>query len=89
MIFLLQIRLYLDADTLMDREGNYYTNDFTIVTTSENPDTVSPKIYKTIPSSGTRDADYQNQEFYFFFDDAFNRNAAKTGIRLQIRQEEK
>ena len=68
------------ADTLKDKQGNFYFKDFTTITNSNNPDTTKPKLLKTIPAFGTRDADYQNQEFYFFFDDAFNRQAAGTGI---------
>ncbi len=54
--------------------------DFTSVTISDQPDTSKPKLFKTIPITGTNKADLLNQKFYFFFDDAFNRDIAKTGI---------
>ncbi|HSP87335.1 MAG TPA: Ig-like domain-containing protein, partial [Ignavibacteriaceae bacterium] len=76
-------RLFIKADTLRDREGNFYLHDFTSVTVSNSADTTKPKISKTNPTSGTKDADYQNQEFYFFFDDAFNRQTAETGISFE------
>ena len=72
--------LYVIADTLKDREGNIYRRDFTPVTISDKPDTSKPKLFKTIPITGTNKADLLNQKFYFFFDDAFNRDIAKTGI---------
>jgi len=76
-------QLYVIADTLKDREGNFYLRDFTSITVSNNSDTTKPKLLKTTPSAGTRDADYQNQEFYFFFDDAFNRQTSETGISFK------
>ena len=80
---------FLIADTLKDNLGNFYAKDFTSLTVSANPDTSKPKIFKTIPSSDARDADYQNQEFFFFFDDAFNRQSAETGIFLEDTLERK
>ncbi|MDO8550747.1 MAG: Ig-like domain-containing protein, partial [Ignavibacteria bacterium] len=76
-------RLFVIGDTLRDREGNFYTKDFTAVTISNVTDTTKPKLFKTIPAAGTRDANYQNQEFYFFFDDAFNRQTAEMGISFK------
>ncbi len=72
--------LFLIADTLEDRQGNIYREDYTSVTINDQPDTSKPKLFKTIPVKGTNKADVLNQKFYFFFDDAFNREIAKTGI---------
>ena len=72
--------LFLIADTLKDRQGNIYQEDYTSVTINDLPDTSKPKLFKTIPVKGTKKADVLNQKFYFFFDDAFNRDIAKTGI---------
>ncbi|RPI70631.1 MAG: hypothetical protein EHM47_11785, partial [Ignavibacteriales bacterium] len=74
---------YLIADTLKDNLGNFYANDFTSLTISSNPDTTKPNLYKTIPPKASRDADYQSQDFYFYFDDAFNRETAETGITFK------
>lgn len=76
-------QLYIIADTLRDRAGNFYTNDFTSITLSYAPDTTKPGIFKTIPAAGTSSADYLNQEFYFFFNDAFNNLTAETGISFK------
>jgi len=72
--------LFVIADTLRDREGNVYSGDFTSVTYGSMPDTTKPKLFKTIPPGGSNKADFLNQDFYFFFDDAFNREDVKTGI---------
>ena len=74
--------LFVIADTLRDREGNIYQGDFTSVTLGSVADTSKPKLFKTIPPGGSNKADFLNQDFYFFFDDAFNREDVKTGISL-------
>jgi hypothetical protein len=76
-------KIFITTDTLRDMEGNIYQKDFTSVTISEIADTTKPKLFKTIPVTGSRNADFLNQEFYFFFDDAFNRETAKTGISFE------
>jgi hypothetical protein len=72
--------LFVIADTLKDKEGNFFINDFTSVTISENADTSKPKLFKTIPSAGANDVDYINQDLSFFFDDAFDVERVRTGI---------
>jgi len=74
---------YLFADTLKDIAGNYYANDYTILTYSTNPDTNKPNLFKTIPPKASRDVDYLGYDFYFFFNDAFNREEVKSGITFQ------
>jgi hypothetical protein len=76
-------KIFVIADTLRDIEGNFYLKDYTSITISEIADTTKPKLFKTIPVAGSRNADFLSQEFYFFFDDAFNRENAKTGISFQ------
>jgi hypothetical protein len=76
-------KIFVIADTLRDIEGNLYLKDFTSVTISEIADTTKPKLFKTIPVAGSRNADFLNQEFYFFFDDAFNRETGKNGISFE------
>jgi len=75
--------LFLIADTVKDRKGNIYRQDYTSVTINKQPDTSKPKLFKTIPVTGAKNADFLNQKFYFFFDDAFNREIAKTGIAVK------
>jgi len=76
-------QLLVIADTLKDREGNFYTNDFTSITVSTNPDTTKPKLFKTIPTAGSGNADYQNQSFSFFFDDAFYSNEINSAVSFK------
>lgn len=81
--FTVSDKIFVIADTLQDMDENFYAKDFTSVTISEIADTTRPKLFKTIPVAGNRNADFLNQEFYFYFDDAFNREAEKIGISLQ------
>ncbi len=76
-------QLFVIADSLKDREGNFYTNDFTSITVSTNPDTTKPKLFKTIPAAGSNNADYQNQSFSFFFDDAFDSNEINSAVAFK------
>lgn len=75
--------IFLLADTLRDIAGNVYLSDYTSIIVSIAPDTNKPKIFKTIPFDRTDKADFLYQEFFFFFDDAFNTSEARTGIALK------
>ncbi len=72
---------YLEAEKIIDKRGNIYRNDFSQLTLSDKPDTSKPKIIKTIPANGGK-VDFINSSVTFYFDDAFDTTAAKTGIVL-------
>jgi hypothetical protein len=69
--------VYVFADTVRDKIGNYYTNDFTSVTISEKPDTTKPGIYKTIPRANSGSVDFKDAQISFYFNDAFDTSAVK------------
>ncbi len=75
--------IYLIADSLKDKMGNIYLNDYVLITVTERPDTTAPSIIKTFPAANTNQADFQNQKFYFLFNDAFDSSAVKDGITFK------
>ncbi len=72
--------VYIFADTIRDKIGNYYTKDFTSITLSEKPDTTKPGIYKTVPPSSSANVDFMNAQISFYFNDAFDTSAVKNLI---------
>ena len=72
--------IYLFADTLIDKYGNIFTNDFSQITVSEKKDTAFNFLKSSTPSAGSKSADYMNQHFTFNFDDGFDSANAKSGI---------
>ena len=72
--------VYLFVDTVKDKYGNIYTNDFSQITVSEKRDTLFNILKSSIPSNSSKGADFKNQHFVFYFDDGFDSVKAKTGI---------
>jgi hypothetical protein len=72
--------LYLTADSIKDKFGNVFTNDFSKITLSDKPDTTKPMIFKSVPSNSSGNVDYLNTNMFFYFNDAFDTTAAKGGI---------
>lgn len=72
--------IYLFVDTLKDLSGNIYMNDFAELSVSEKTDTSKPELYKTIPLNNSNNVDFLAPSFTFLFNDAFNREQARSGI---------
>jgi len=72
--------VYVFADTIRDKVGNFYTNDFANITLSEKPDTTKPGIFKTIPPKNSDNVDFMNTQISFYFNDAFDTSAVKNLI---------
>ena len=71
---------YLFVDELSDRLGNTQFNDNAHITVSTRMDTSKPGIFRTSPLNNTDNADFQHQQFTFYFNDAFDSLLAKKGI---------
>jgi len=72
--------VFLLIDTLKDKNGNLFYNDFTALTISDKPDTNKLSIFKSIPDKSSNKVDFKTQDFYLFFDDAFDKNNASDAI---------
>lgn len=72
--------VYLFADTVRDLSGNIFLNDFTLVTISEKVDTSKVELHKSIPTNGSIDVDFSQPSFTFMFNDAFSKEAVRSGI---------
>ena len=72
--------VYLFVDTIKDKYGNIYTNDFTQITVSGKKDTTFNFLKSSFPSNGSRAADFKGQHFDFYFEDGFDTARAKSGI---------
>ena len=68
------------AKYIKDLFGNVFRSDNTALTLSEKADTTKPGIFKTLPPNGSSDADFIDQSFTFYFNDAFDSLSAKKGI---------
>jgi len=77
-----QDNVYLVARKLGNKFGNIFENDFSRVTVSDREDTSKPGIIKTIPPYGSQRIDFINPSFLFYFNDAFDKVAAKNAISL-------
>lgn len=72
---------YLQIDNSKDKNGNLFYNDFTTLTISDKPDTNKLSIFKTIPDKKDfNKIDFTTQDFYLFFDDAFDKNKVSNAI---------
>lgn len=72
--------VYLIIDSLKDKNGNLFLYDFTSLTISDKPDTNKPSIINTIPDKNSNKVDFNRNEFYVFFDDAFDKNKISNAI---------
>jgi hypothetical protein len=72
--------VYVFADTLRDRRGNVYRDDFLPVTVSDRADTTRPGIWRVLPQLRSDNIDFVNSRFRFFFDDAFDTSRARGGV---------
>jgi hypothetical protein len=71
---------FLLIDTLKDKNGNLFYNDFTALTISDKPDTNKLTIFKTIPDKNYNKVDFTTQDFFLFFDDAFDKSKTSNAI---------
>ncbi|MHB1686263.1 MAG: Ig-like domain-containing domain [Ignavibacteriaceae bacterium] len=76
----LKDEVFLFVKKIVDKLGNIFYNDYSSISLSDKPDTTKPGIYNTDPPLNSKQADYENQKFSFYFDDAIDSNVAKTGI---------
>ena len=72
--------VYLIADSIKDKFGNVFTNDFAQITLNEKPDTTKPGITNTVPSRGSGNVDFLGTNISFYFNDAFDTSYAKSKI---------
>lgn len=71
---------FLLIDTLKDKNGNLFFQDFTALTISDKPDTNKLSIFKTIPDKNYNKVDFTIQDFFLFFDDAFDKSKTSNTI---------
>lgn len=71
---------FLMADSIKDKFGNLFTNDFVQITLNEKSDTTKPIIIRTIPANNSTNVDFLNATFKFYFNDAFDSTSAKKNI---------
>lgn len=74
--------LYLLIDSLKDKSGNLFPNDFAALTISDKPDTNKPSIIRTIPDKNSNKVDFITKDFYVFFNDAFDKNKISDAIEF-------
>jgi hypothetical protein len=79
-ILTLKNSVYLFVDSIEDKSGNIYTNDFTEVTLSDRGDTSKTELYKSTPETGSKEVDFVQPRFTFEFNDAFDIVKAREGI---------
>lgn len=72
--------VFLFADSIKDKNGNVFLNDYTSINLSDKPDTNKIEISKIDPPARSENVDYANQKFSFYFNDAFNIDAARQAI---------
>jgi Bacterial Ig-like domain len=72
--------VFVKAKKIVDKQGNIYENDFTSLSITDRPDTTKPSIFKTIPDRNSSDLDFSNPLILLYFDDAFDKNLAGSGI---------
>ena len=72
--------VYLFVNTVKDKFGNVFANDFSSITISTKKDTSFNILKSSFPSYSSKGADFKNQHFVFYFDDGFDSTIAKTGI---------
>lgn len=71
---------YLFADSIKDKSGNIFTNDFAEVTLSDRSDTSKTELYKSTPGTGNKEVDFLQPKFTFEFNDAFDIVKAREGV---------
>lgn len=72
--------VYLIADSIKDKFGNYFINDFVQIRLNEKADTTKPDIIRIVPQNFSSNVDYLNPIFSFYFNDAFDSSAAKKNM---------
>ncbi len=72
--------VYLKANSIEDKFGNVFTNDFARITLSEKPDTTKPGIISAVPPKRSNNVDYLETNILFYFNDAFDSSSAKSKI---------
>ncbi len=76
----LESSVFLFVDSIKDKSGNIFYNDFTQVTLSDRADTAKTELFKSFPFLGSREVDFLNPSFTFEFTDAFSAGSAKESI---------
>ncbi len=73
---------YVFVDSIKDKYGNVFRNDFAQITLSEKADTTKPGIAGVIPPDNSDKVDFQNPVISFAFNDGFDTTAARENISL-------
>ena len=72
---------YLSAKELKDLNGNVFNNELSSLVVSDKPDTIAPKLFRTIPNRRST-TDFKNPEILFYFDDAIADKEIKKAIQF-------
>ncbi len=72
--------VYLISDSIKDKLGNIFTNDYSQINLSEKLDTTKADIFRIVPQNASSNVDFINPNFSFYFNDAFDSTAAKNYI---------
>ena len=76
----LENSVYLFVDSIKDKSGNIYYNDFAQLALSNRADTSKTELFKTNPTDESKEVDFQSPTFTFEFNDAFDAVNAREGI---------
>ena len=72
--------VYLFVDSIKDKSGNIYYNDFAQLVLSNRVDTSKTELFKMNLRDGSKEVDFQSPTFTFEFNDAFDAVNAREGI---------
>jgi hypothetical protein len=72
--------VYLFSDSIKDKSGNIFYNDFVPLTLSDRIDTTKTGLDKASPPPGSRYVDFLFPKFTFEFNDAFNIVEVREGV---------
>lgn len=72
--------VFLFADTIKDKSGNVYLDDFAQITISDREDTTAIELFSAMPENGNKEVDFLNPKFTFDFNDAFDITKGKDAI---------
>ncbi len=73
---------YVFADSIKDKFGNVFRNDFAKITLSDKTDTTKPGIAGVVPPDNSDKVDFDNPVITFSFNDSFDTSTARKNISL-------
>ncbi len=80
--FPMKDEVYVIVDSIKDKLGNIFVNDFAQVTLSDKSDTTKPGVAGVIPPPNSDKVDFLDAVISFSFNDGFDSLAAKKNISL-------